>query len=593
MISVIIPTYNRAAYIEESVESVLSQVSDEKFAIEIIVVDDGSTDDTEKILKKFDKKITYIKIPHSGKPAVARNAGLGKAKGELIAFQDSDDIWSKDRLIKQIDYFNDGTVALVHGSTKKISKVGEQLDKSDKIFNGKMAQTDFKDLVQTNSISTLSVTVRTKILRDLGGFNESDGLRAVEDYELWLRIAATGKKLIYLPDTLAYYRVHEANISNEGFAAAGTSEYEAQALDRILRVLESILFDDSLSDSQIALVEKQIEQCVDGIFNARNPQYTTTRQPTISVLLPVYNGGKFVADTMRSILNQTYSDFEVVAINDGSKDNTAEIIRSFNDPRIKLYSQRNKGLVATCNKGIRLSRGEYIARHDADDISMPTRFEKELAYLTINPGVGVVSTFFTYMDENTNQTSITITSPFKPIDVKRAFYVVNPVAHGGTMTRKSIFEAVGGYDPDYIPADDYHIWTKAAAVTDIAILPESLYWYRVNPNGISATQYDGMLKLTDRIIKEQWKKPLFHKSYRLLVNDGLYYRNLDNPLADQIYHQYMSHQIEIAKQLFNHGYVRSGTKTVLAIIKLEPSNMPLLKLALKKSLKRLARPLGI
>ena len=213
--------------------------------------------------------------------------------------------------------------------------------------------------------------------------------------------------------------------------------------------------------------------------------------------------------------------------------------------------------------------------------------------LADRPEVGVVSTFFTHMEEDSEKKGITMTFPFRPIDVKRSFYIVNSVAHGSAMIRKSILDVVNNYDSSHSPADDYHLWTKIADVADIAIIPESLYWYRVSSGGMTTTVYDELVETADRVVKEQWQKPHFHKSYRAIVSDGRYYKRLDNPFANQIYGQYLEHQIRIAEKLFRKGMVRSGIKTALAVLRLEPSQIKLFSTALKKVLKRLVKPLGI
>ena len=102
------------------------------------------------------------------------------------------------------------------------------------------------------------------------------------------------------------------------------------------------------------------------------------RQPLISVILPVYNGSLYLKESIDSILNQTYTNFELIIINDGSKDNSEEVIKSYNDDRIKYLSQENRGLAATLNIGIKLTNGIYIARMDQDDISLPERFKKQI-----------------------------------------------------------------------------------------------------------------------------------------------------------------------------------------------------------------------
>ena len=110
--------------------------------------------------------------------------------------------------------------------------------------------------------------------------------------------------------------------------------------------------------------------------------------------MPVYNGEKYLQEAIESILNQTFKDFEFIIINDGSTDKTLEIIKSFTDPRIKLITQENRGIIYSLNKGITESRGKYIARMDADDISLPERLEKEYRFLEQNPNYGIVGTTF-------------------------------------------------------------------------------------------------------------------------------------------------------------------------------------------------------
>ena len=119
--------------------------------------------------------------------------------------------------------------------------------------------------------------------------------------------------------------------------------------------------------------------------------------PRISVLMPAYNSEQYVAESIESILNQTFTDFEFIIINDGSTDNTAKIIDEYakRDERIKFVNNsKNKGLIGVLNEGLNLARGEYIARMDSDDISLPTRFERQIAYMELHPKCGVLGTWF-------------------------------------------------------------------------------------------------------------------------------------------------------------------------------------------------------
>ena len=561
IVSVVIPTYNRAEFLTASIDSVLTQKLPDGWQMEVIVADDGSTDNTEKVVSKYGQKVKYMKAPHTGLSAVVRNIGIKASSGELIAFQDSDDKWLPGKLLKQIPVFEDPKVTIVHGG---IVKMGEKKSKKN---SGKLTSTSFDALLRSNVAATMTVVARAKVLKDLGGFSEDPALRGIEDYYLWLMVGAKKANVIKcLDDILGEHRVHTESLSYDGFRGLDETQYQVKALRRIVTAIEHVLSDSRVTE-QIELIEEALVRYAEMIFITRNPMYVHYA-PKISVVLPMYNCERFIEKSIKSILNQTFTDFELIAIDDGSKDKTAEIVRNIDDPRIKLIRQRNKGLLRTDNKGITISRGTFIARQDADDISMPSRFEKQVMYLISNKSVGMVSCYYTQMDEANESLGITQTFPFKPIDVKRSLYLVNPITHGGTMTRREIFEKIGLYQPSHEPIEDYKAWCDMADISDVAIIPESLYWYRISRGGISATQYDESIQMPRRIAEEQWHKPLAHKKYRHIVKDGKYYRSLESPFANSIYNLYMSQQKALAKKMLRRGHLISGTVTALAVFRL-------------------------
>lgn len=568
LISVIIPTYNRAKFLKKSVDSVLSQKLPDGWKMELIVVDDGSTDETVKVIGKYGNRVKFIAADHTGLSAAVRNLGIQAASGELIAFQDDDDAWLPDKLIKQIPLFEDPKVTMVHG---QVIEMGEEPPKGK---FGKVTTTHFGDLLKSNVIATMTVIARAKVLKDLNGFSEDPALRGIEDYYLWLVVGAFKSNVIkYLDTPLGEHRTYLQSLSYQGFTDLDETEYRVKALRRIVTAIEHVLLDERVTEiEEIELIEEALVLYAEMIFQTRNSMYLHY-PPKISVVLPMYNNESFIEKTINSILAQTFTDFEIIAIDDGSKDRTAEIVRNIDDPRIKLIRQRNKGLLRTNNRAISISRGEFIARHDGDDISLPSRFEKQLMHLVADEHMGMVSCYYTVMDETSEKLTITQAFPFKPIDVKRSLYLVNPITHGGTMTRKSVFEQIGLYGTSHEPIEDYKAWCDMADITNIGIIPESLYWYRISSGGISKTRYDDSIQIPKRIAEEQWHKKLAHKSYRRLVRDGKFYGTLESPLAGGIYAMYVVQQKALAKLMFRHGHFFSGTATGLAAIRLHRINI--------------------
>lgn len=556
-LSVIIPTYNRAEFIEAAIDSVLKQKS--PVAYEVIVVDDGSTDDTEKLLKKYGDRIRYFKIAHSGKPAVPRNFGLSQARGELIAFQDSDDLWVEDKLATQLPLFDDSKTVLSYGNARMMNTAGKESKdlyiKSDQLAGGQ----SFKTLLKTNVISTLTVVARKSAIEAAGGFNESDEVRAVEDYDLWLRIAAAHPKGIkHVAKALAVHRAHPGNISQAD---------DLLAVERLLSVYNRLWQSSALSDGQRAQLENQITNMHKAWGTLKTEQ---AGKPMISVVMGIYKDAKYVQAAAQSILDQTFTDFEFIVINDGSPDKSPEIVAGLNDQRIRLIHQTNHGLVDTLNKGLGLARGEFIARQDADDISLPSRFERELSLLASQPRVGLVSAFFAYIDDQSQPTGITITSPTKHLDLRRSFYIVNPFSHGCSLFRKSAYQQAGGYRSDYGPTEDYDLWRRLADDEwELAIIPEILYLYRLLPSGISQLAGSVQHKFAAKIVAEQFKKPFVYKGFRTIVADGRYYRRMQSQFAETIFHQYVNEQYVIAMELFARGKFKTGLITTAAAGRLD------------------------
>ena len=212
--------------------------------------------------------------------------------------------------------------------------------------------------------------------------------------------------------------------------------------------------------------------------------------PKVSVLLPVYNGEKYLPEAVDSILAQTFTDYEFLIIDDGSTDNSFKILKSYKDKRIKLIkNEKNIGLSLSLNKGINLASGEYIARMDQDDISLPNRLEEQLEYFSLHKEISILGSWFKVISGD---------NPFKikkeykwPEDSEDCAFLLyyfgdSPVAHPSVMFKKNEIKRLGGYNQKYKIANDLALWFKIIQNNQkIGNVPNCLLYLREHANNTS------------------------------------------------------------------------------------------------------------
>lgn len=213
--------------------------------------------------------------------------------------------------------------------------------------------------------------------------------------------------------------------------------------------------------------------------------------PMISVLLPVYNGEKYLREAIDSILNQTYRDFEFLIINDGSTDKSVEIIQKYNDSRIKLiHNKENMGLIYTLNKGLDLANGQYIARMDADDISLPNRLKLQVDFMENHSNVGMLSGNVISIDSN----SKVISQKWwvdNNLPIEWLLIWENPIAHPSVMLRcKTLLGNKLIYNENKRHAEDYDLWCNMALSTNIERLEDVVLMYRVLESSVYRKNYE-------------------------------------------------------------------------------------------------------
>lgn len=211
--------------------------------------------------------------------------------------------------------------------------------------------------------------------------------------------------------------------------------------------------------------------------------------PQVSIILPVYNAQSYLRESIDSILAQSFEDFELIIVNDGSTDDSLGIISSYADKRIILINQENAGLPISLNRAIRVSKGQYLGRQDADDVSSPNRLEEQVAYLDAHPQCALLGTWADILVENTS-TDRGLNHPHLNGDIQMKLLFFNCFVHSSVMIRKIALEKSGLYpeDPEKFPPEDYDLWLRIAKYFEVANLPKPLLQYRELPSSISRSK---------------------------------------------------------------------------------------------------------
>lgn len=249
-------------------------------------------------------------------------------------------------------------------------------------------------------------------------------------------------------------------------------------------------------------------------------------RPCVTVLMSVYNGEKYLSEAIDSILAQTYPDFEFLIIDDASSDGSLEIIKSYADPRIRLIANAERmGLAANLNRGIQLACGEYIARMDADDISMPQRLAKQVAFMKANPDVAASGTYAMDMSETGHD--LKIRKVMRGASLTRWIWAPPPLIHPTVILRKNVVEKFG-YDVSHEPAEDYGLWIGLhCAGKRLDNMGEVLLRYRVHEQSVTSSKRTIQLLATYSIFKGAYPGPvLSFEEFKSLISQQF----LMNPL---------------------------------------------------------------
>ena len=301
--------------------------------------------------------------------------------------------------------------------------------------------------------------------------------------------------------------------------------------------------------------------------------------PKVSVLVPVYNAERYLTAALESVLNQTFGDFELIVVNDGSVDASLDILREFeaSDSRVRVISRPNTGYVIALNEMIDASRGIYLARMDSDDISMPDRFDKQVRYLDEHPECVAVGSNALVIDADGDPlTTWRFEQTSEDLDGLHIKGIGPRLVHPVAMLRSDAMRQLGGYRVEMETAEDMDLWLRLAEIGEIANLDDTLIRYRVHPKSVTHTSRSKQAALMVRI-----------------HNDACARRGIDPTPIDSVptesKNDLVSYYHKWGWWSYNSGHIRSAQKYAKRSIVAAPFAADSWKLAAKVMCRSLGR----
>lgn len=568
IVSIVIPTKDRAELLMQTLESVRFQ-TDGRW--EAIVVDDASTDDTTaRIAQLAEPRVRFYKLPagRTGAPA-ARNYGALLASGELIIFLDSDDLLAPHCIAQRIDAMQKHPE--LDFAVFPCELFRQHIGDMKLLWNCETPENDLDRMLKMDVVwQTTSPIWRKSALLRVGPWDTQ--VKSGQDWEFHIRALVAGLKYQRFPNRDCYWRMADADRESIGKQSFGKEHMRSrepviakmlqvirgnsmlsgerkamfagmyfQAAERMAqrvsrkdgRAIWRRCFDQQLiaprelrqGDRYLALLRfPRIAQVYRAWLEKRwNPLYFVRRsstylktplvsgtRPTISVIMSAYNTARYLPESLESILNQTFRDFEFIIIDDGSTDDTLKILREYEsrDSRLRIVSRPNTGLTKALNEALALARGSFIARMDGDDIAMPERFERQVGYLRLNPDCVLLGSRVELIDPFGLKIALGdyMKLDHEGIDAMLLAGKGGSVVHPACMMRRDALTKIGGYKEHYNNSEDLDLFLRLAEVGRVANLPDVLLKYRRHLESVSHTKYENQWKLKTQIVKEAYER---------------------------------------------------------------------------------------
>ena len=531
LVSIVIPTYNSAEFLVTALDSVFNQTYNN---YEVIVVDDGSTDKTQEVIaaQRSRLKIEYICQENQG-VAAARNRGIAAARGEFIAFLDADDLFLPYKLQQQIAVFQaQPEVGMVISGWHLTDETGNII--RDVELWHSLPKLDLHTWLYWKPVLPSATMVRRHWLQKVGGFPSAT--IPVEDVECFLNLVLQGCQAVWCPQIGTIYR----QVNSDSLCRNTLRRVESLKLlhqrffgqdnlpDRIRQeenyvnycnlvwsawhlyhngygqqmcdYLHQSLSYTTQAQEEISLYwlnffenyYQEIGESLNTYLLTQTPGWQelitatlTTQRPIVSVIIPAYNCAKYLPEAIASVLEQTYDDYEIIVVDDGSTDNTREVITPFLD-RVRYFQQVNQGVSATRNRGIYLARGELVAFLDADDIFVPHKLEHQVKVFTERSQVGIVNSGYRLISESGEELRDVERWQQIPDLTPETWLLHKPVLPSAMMFRRDWLLEVGGFDRRFFASEDVDLVLRMVAKgCQSAWLKEITVYYRQHSSSAS------------------------------------------------------------------------------------------------------------
>ena len=564
LVSIVMPIYNSETYLDEAILSIIHQRYKNW---ELLIINEfGSNEEGKRIINRYaaiDSRIRLIQNSERLGIAESLNEGLRQAKGEYIARMDGDDISLPERIEKQVEFMESNNDILLCGV--QVEVFGSE--KWDWKLETDPARIRTDALFYSPCVHP-TILFRRDVINKYNVFYNKD-YKASEDYDFFTRILEFGE-IANLKEVLFKYRLYGTNATyinnNIGFkiysdvmerqfhelgidfsrkevdllsvhyslkGLEGVEVLEKMVvLDLLLKKIFYVLYnkDKKFAPYLFKTLHRRFKETYDWLDNTckyfdknkvesiyknsvfyHDEFYVQTKfassKPKVSVLLPVYNSEKYIAETLWSLFDQTFSDFEVLVLNEyGSSKEGLEVVKMFEDDRIRIIQNKEKlGLADSLNLGMSEAKGEYLARIDGDDLARNDRFALQVKFLDKNRAYGLVGSLQHHFGVNTDYIHDV---PKEHKDILAGLIYDCLVCHSTIMMRKKAFIDNDLFYDKAKQAEDYELWTRACKIFKFYNIPEVLGEYRVGEDNITKSKLSALSKESGELAYKNIKETL-------------------------------------------------------------------------------------